>query len=399
MALSSLSYANLKRTPGRTVGLVLLCALLAFSLFAGIMATSSLRNGLTSLAARLGADIIVAPADAKSKVNLQDVLLDGTPGQFYMDKAFVEKVAAIEGVEKVSPQYFLATVKAGCCTMPVQIIGFDPASDFSIQPWVTRSFASDLEREDVVTGSNVSGAPGSTITFYGVDCRIVSRLDETGTALDNAVFATNETLQDLIAGSQDQGISVLASNSPEQVVSTVQVKVAEGRSVADVAGQIDLRVRGVDAVQTRTMISGVADSMEGVSRMVGLLAAVLGLLAVAFLVVACVVLSRGRMREFAVLRMAGATRFMLAKISIIEAALESVLGAALGIGVSLVLFSAFGRLLESTLSVPFLTPDAAHIALFAVLAGAATVVACCLATGLASRRLTSVDAGYVLREG
>lgn len=398
MDIKKLPIANLKGSPGRTVGLALLCALLAFALFAGTVAATSLQNGLASLVNRLGADVVVAPAQAKSKTSLEDVLLEGTPGQFYMDRAYVDRIAAVGGVEAVSPQYYLATVKAGCCTIPVQIIGFDPETDFVIQPWIARSYGSDLGREDVVTGCNVSGAPGSTILFYGVECRIVGRLDKTGTQLDNAVFATNETLQDLIKGSQEQGISVLSGNDPSQVVSTVQVKVADGYDPEEVAGRINVHERGVSAVQTRAMVSGVADSMQGVSRTIGMLAAALAVAAVVFLVLAFALSARGRTREFAVLRMMGASRPMLLRVVSVEALAVGCAGALVGLVAGMVVFFAFGGLVESQLGVPFLLPEPARVALFAAVAFVVTVLACSVVQAVSSLRLVRADAGLVLRE-
>ena len=67
--MSSLSVKNLKRKPGRTIALVLLTAFLALAVFGGSVVVLSLRNGLQSLEARLGADIILVPSEAQSKVS------------------------------------------------------------------------------------------------------------------------------------------------------------------------------------------------------------------------------------------------------------------------------------------------------------------------------------------
>ena len=161
--LGGLPLANLRAHLGRSVGLAALVACLAFALFAGALVVSSLQNGLASLQDRLGADLIVAPKSASTTTDLTEVLVDGVPKSFYMSKDIVGKVAAREGVAAVSPQYYLATVKAGCCAMPVQIIGIDPATDFTIQPWIDHSYSQDLGFRDMVVGCNISGAPGASI--------------------------------------------------------------------------------------------------------------------------------------------------------------------------------------------------------------------------------------------
>ena len=398
MDLKKLPLNNLIRNGGRTALLAFLVALLAFTVFGGTAIVSSLKNGLSSLEARLGADVIVVPATAKSTADLESIMLDGTPGYFYMDESYVQKVAAREGVEKVSPQYYLATVKAGCCTMPVQIVGIDPETDFTIQPWIDRSYQSELGLHDVVAGCNITGAPGLKILFYGVECTIVSKLDETGTALDNAVFCTSETIKDLIRGSQEQGISVLADNDPDTIVSTVQVKVADGYNVTKVVDDINLHVRGATAVQARAMTSGVADSMAGVSSTIGILVAALWVLAVAVLIIAFMMMGKQRRREFAVLRVLGASRKSLAGIVIAESLMVSAVGALIGTALAGVILFAFKGALENALGLPFLMPDVGQIAIMALVSLVMALVIGPAASAASALRLSKVDPGQILRE-
>ena len=65
----SLSLKNLVRKPGRTLTLAFLTAFLALAVFGGSVVVLSLRSGLNSLEARLGADIILVPSEAQSKVS------------------------------------------------------------------------------------------------------------------------------------------------------------------------------------------------------------------------------------------------------------------------------------------------------------------------------------------
>ena len=398
MNLSKLPLNNLVRNAGRTAGLVALVALLAFAVYGGSLVISSLQNGIASLEARLGADVIVAPATAKSQQELNEILVEGVPGQFYMDASVLSSVAGCECVEVASPQYYLATVKAGCCSMPVQIIGFDPATDFSVQPWIARTYGGDLGFDQVVVGCNITGAPGATIKLYGVECAIVSKLEETGTKLDNAVFATNETVQHLINEAVSRGFPPDSHEDPTTRLSTVQVKVSDGCDPQAVADDINLHVRGVYAVATRAMTSSVADSVSGIARIVGILMVVIWLIAIAVLVIAFSIAGKHRAREFATLRVIGASRTMLSKLVVKEAAIISVLGALIGIAVALIMVGAFNGALEEALGVPFLTPDAPMIALFTLAAFFVAMVAGPAASVLSARKLSKVDPGQVLRE-
>ena len=112
MNIRKLPFTNLRRKPGRTAALILLTAFLAMSVFGGSMVVMSLRNGLKSLESRLGADIIVVPSSAQSKVSFKNMLLTGTTGAFYMSGDNLDRTLEVEGVEKASPQVFLSSLKA-----------------------------------------------------------------------------------------------------------------------------------------------------------------------------------------------------------------------------------------------------------------------------------------------
>lgn len=399
MDLKKLPLANLKRHMGRTTGLAAIVALLAFALYGGSLLVTSLQNGLESLEARLGADIVVAPYSAKTQYDLlNDVLLEGTPSSFYMDADTVEQVAAIDGVEIASGQYYLATMKASCCSTPVQIIGFDPETDFTVKPWISRTYGGDMELMDVVVGCNVSGSIGDNIMFYKKNCRIVAKLDETGTSMDNAVYATNETVQALIQAATDMGYDPASHQDPEEVVSIVNVKVADGYNVDDVLGAIKLYVSGVSAAETRTMTSDIADSVGAVASVIATVFGVVWVLLAAVLVVAFMVVARQRTREFAILRVIGTSRKGLRRIVLKESVVIGSLGAVVGIVVALALEVGFNTALESALGLPFLLPDVSTIALYALLAFVVTVVAGCAASYFSAMKLSKVDPGRTLRE-
>ena len=219
---------NLIRKPGRTAALVLLTALLALSVFGGSIVILSLRGGLSSLENRLGADVIVVPSSAKSKTNLEQILLQGTTGYFYMDREKLDNVRNTAGVEEASPQLFLASLRASCCSVPVQVIGFDQETDFIVRPWVAESCSRFLADKELAVGCRVSADVGESIRIYGVNCPVVARLVETGTGLDTAVYCSQETLQMLLDAARSLGHDLKISGSSEDVVSAIYIKVLDG---------------------------------------------------------------------------------------------------------------------------------------------------------------------------
>ena len=125
---------NITGRKWRSAAMIILTAVLSLAIFAGTVTVQSLRNGFSSLEDRLGADIMVVPYEAISKSSLDDILLQGNTGYFYMDSKYLDEVSEIEGVGQITAQYYLASVKAGCCSIPVEIIGYDPETDIRNSP-------------------------------------------------------------------------------------------------------------------------------------------------------------------------------------------------------------------------------------------------------------------------
>ena len=347
----------------------------------------------------MGADIIVIPAAARSKVNPESLFLQGTTGYFYMGREKMEKLEAIEGIEKMSPQLFLASLRASCCSVPVQVIGLDQETDFVVQPWIAESYGKRLESGEVLVGSRVSAGPGESIRIYNENCPVVGRLEATGTGLDTAVYCTMETLQKLLDAARAMGHDLQLSGDPAQQVSAVYLKIRDGFDAEKVTADINLHVRKVEALQTRSMFSSVSDSLKSVSAVVIWLIAAIWLLALIILLIVFAMMIHERKREFGVLRLLGMSRRMLGGMVTGEALICGLAGSLLGVGLALLLLLPFTGLIEKSLGLPYLLPGAGTL----LLLGGGTVLLCLLMSALASlgaaARLSRVDPGTVLREG
>ena len=398
MKTASLAWRNLIRKPGRTLALALLTAFLALAVFGGSVMVLSLRSGLNSLEARLGADIILVPSEAQSKVSFQNMFLQGTTGAFYMDAANVEKALEVEGVEKAAPQTFLASLKADCCSIKIQVIGIDPARDFTVQPWITRSLTRELGEMDVAVGCKVEAEVGEILRVYDQRCKVVARLEATGTGLDTAVYCDMDTMNTLLRAAEEKGVSHRLE-SGDQEVSAVYVKVKDGYDIDAVNSRLNGRLRKVTAVRTRSMITGVSDSLAGISRTVTLLIEAVWVLAFVVLLLAFVLIIRERAREFAVLRLVGASRGTLSRMVLLESSLCGLLGGLTGTALAALVLFPFAQLIESSLKLPYLMPEAGTVLLLAAGTVLLSVAVAALSSVMAAYRLSRIDPGTVLREG
>ncbi len=394
-----LARRNLSRRPVRTAALILLAAFLSFSVFVGSMIVLSLQNGLESYESRLGADIVVVPYEARSHGTLESILLQGIPGYFYMDETYLDQVRAISGVESASPQFYLASASAGCCSVAVQIIGFDPDTDFSIQPWIRENYSRDLGDGDVIVGSGITVPKNRTLRFYNQDCRVVASLDQTGTGLDTAVYANMNTIQALMAGSQAEGFDYFGGADPQRTISSIMVKVKDGCSIESVANDINIHVRHVEATQAKTMVSSIAGGLTNVSRIIGGLTAMIWALAIVILILAFVMISHERTREFAILRVMGASQRMLSGLLRWEAAFISLVGAVLGVAVGALVVFPFSSLIRGKLDLPYLMPGSGVVLGLLVGSVVLAVAAGSLTSAISAYRISRIDTGLILREG
>ena len=400
MRIRDLPLKNLIRKPGRTCALVLLTAFLALSVFGGSLVVMSLQRGLDSLESRLGADIIVVPSSAQSKVSFQNMLLQGTTGAFYMDAENLDRVREVEGVEIAAPQVFLASLKADCCSVKIQVIGFDPETDFFVQPWIEQSYSRELGDLDVVVGTKVEAGIGEIIRIYDERCKVVGRLAATGTGLDTAVYCNMSTMKTLLQAAEAKGIShKVTSDDDDNQISAIYVKVKDGYDIGQVNSRIQGHTRKCSAVRTKSMLTDVSSSLSGISSTVKTLIAAVWVLALVILLIAFAMIVNERKREFAVLRLLGTSRAMLSGMVLKESALCSLAGGLLGILAAAVIVFPFTTLIETSLGLPYLMPSLPSVLLLGVLALAATVLIGSLASSYASVRLSRVDPGTVLREG
>ncbi len=399
MSTFALAVKNLKGRPGRTTALTLLAMILSFSVFSSSILTGSLNRGLSSLSDRLGADIMVVPYEAASRSSLESIILQGNKGYFYMDSSVYDRISGMEGVERVTSQLFLASVSnAGCCSLPVQIIGFDPESDFTVIPWIKKSGGGEIGDYSVVIGNDLTAFVGDTLKFYDVPVTVAAKLDKTGTGLDTAVYTNINTLKALMQASIDKGLNTFKNLKPDSSVSCVLIKVADGYSVDEVLNDINIHVRKVEAVKTANMISNVNGSLEGVSLVINVFSIALWLISALILVAAIVISISSRKKEFALMRSFGTPARLIKSIVRSEAVMVGVVGGLLGVLLGLSMVVLFNGLIEQALSLPFLMPGVIIIFITALLSVALVCVIGFISASVGAGSFWKKDPGIYLRE-
>lgn len=348
-----LVWFNLLRKPGRTVAVLLAVALASGTLYAGALIGLGVRQALAVGTARLGADVVVVPQGAVAGTHT--ALVVGEPVAFYMEGSVVERLAAMPGVAAASSQVYVETLaSSACCTGRLFLVGFDPATDFTVRPWLMKQLGRPLEPDEVLVGNHVLGLTGDTLLFYGTPFRIAARLDPTGMGMDETVFLPVHAVDQMVQNSvtlAEQPLTI-----PEGHISAVLVKLQNPEQSEAFAQAVAEQLPGVSVLTGGQVARSVSDSLR---RLMALLLPVgLGLaaLAVALLGLLFAAVTAERSREIGLLRAMGASLRQTASILIAEAALLGLGGGLLGAAAGFAVFGLFRRTILFSYTLPFRWP-------------------------------------------
>lgn len=390
-----LAEQNLGREAFRTATLGFTAAMVAAVLFGGTMLVQSMQRGLDSMAGRLGADILVVPRGYESTI--EEVLLSGEPSSFYMDRGVLPDLASLPGVAQTSPQLFIASLNAACCTVPVQLIGFDTTSDFSIQPWLRDTVGESLGQGEIMIGDLILAEAGDELEFFGQTFHVVGKLERTGMGLDPAVLMSLDSAYEMARLSEVEALHPVGIDSDQ--LSSILLKVDPEVDPEALAEDIIRLHPEVDVVVSSQMLKGIAGRIRGLLPLVYGLASLLWIMSTCVLVAVFSMIVNERRRELGLLRAMGATRTRLFTLIVTESALLTGLSALAGIlGASLVIFP-FRDLIAGSLGLPYLYPSAVEIAVLILLSLMVTLLLGPLASLYPAIEASRTEPYLTIREG
>ncbi|MCR5171705.1 MAG: FtsX-like permease family protein [Treponema sp.] len=401
MKLSLVPVLNIFGKKGRSLSLLFFSFFLSFSLFTGASILESLKNGIQNLELKLGADIIVVPYEARTKVSASEILNRGNRTWFYFSSSMLNKALQIEGVLLASPQvYCPVPLKSG--GERVELIGFDPQTDFSVKPWILDKVKlSDPELNDfeIIYGSDVELDKDGKFNVYGIELNPVARLQKTDTGMDNSIYANISTLNFIIDAAVQQGVKLEREELSGKRISSIMIKVKDGYDVDDVASRLTRKLRHVVSVKTREMTSGISDSLDNFRKMILFLVILVWALCFGIMIVVYSMITGERKKEFAVLRAIGASKKTLSFFVMKEAFLINSAGGILGSITASLSVLHLASLIQTRLNLPLVMPKASFLIMTFVLTVLLSVIFGGLAASFSARRISSQDTGSALREG
>ncbi len=350
-----LAVRNLRRKFFRTVSIVLSVAVVAGTLFSATMVINSVKRSLRVGTERLGADVLVVPEKAETAA--RHALISGEPSTFYMDRSVLDKVAKVEGVDKVSPQVFIESSSFTCCFQgSVLLVGFDPNTDFSVTSWLSDFSIKKFGDDDIIVGREIPSLAGRTINFYGHPFNVVGVLAQTGmNFLDNSAFMTMNAAYKMADESSKKALKSLSVTPNE--ISTVMVKVKDGYSPQRVAVKINYEVAGVKAIASDEVISTVKNQLSKLFMYLFTIGGIVWVMSMLLIAVVFSMIVNERQREIGLFRAMGATKGFMFKLLITEATLLTTAGGLAGVTLGGILVFSFKNFITAELNVPYLWPS------------------------------------------
>ena len=335
-SLNVIPFRNMRTHAVRTFILLLLVMAQAACAFGGLMLLTGLRLELTRADARLGADILIYPSAAMSRISAKTLIMQGTPVEIRKSRSMLEEITDCDGIEAVSYQVYL---KDDSGETPVWIIGFDPETDFAIKPWITGGHDHTLPDGAVLAGYHVGTNADGTVTLFGRTWPVAQRLDETGSVMDDSVFVNLSALSGII---EDTGMEKYEKIHPETDFSAALVRIEKDADIDSVTHWLNTHIHKVKAVRSEAALT---DAAEGIRSQIRMTAVFTGcawcVLLLALTIAQCLMMGERR-KELYVWHAVGASRGIVLRVMLGETLLIYLPGSLLGILIASIRFGMAG---------------------------------------------------------
>ena len=390
LTLARMAVADAVRRPWRLGLLAAGIAVAGAATFGALTFQTAIGRSLERSLLRLGADALIVPAEVVA--NLTPAILTAEPSSATLPSETVARVAALPVVERWASQRTLQLPDAGG-HLPIDVVVFDAATDFTVRPWIVESLDRPLACGDVIIGGRRPERVGERLSMQGVDLVVHGRLGLTGVGpFERSMFVTGDTADRLAeAGIVDAAGAALPRHA-NATPSGILVRLAVGR------GPDDLRfaLAKIPGIGVSTGNGSQIDVRQAVATLArsSLAMLLVCLLAPAVLVgVAYTGMLAERRRELGLMLSIGLRRLDIVMVVTVEAAVAAVTGGLVGIVIAAALLAAFIRTVGFFLArreIPFVAPTLSECLWFGLLSlllvTVAAVAAAAVAAAIAARR-------------
>ncbi|MEP9376394.1 ABC transporter permease [Aquabacter sp. CN5-332] len=357
--IARLALQNLGRRRTRTGLLLAAVAISSAIAFAGAVVMRSIETSMEVGFSRLGADLMVVAQDALTNITV--ALLTVEPTDSTVPANLLDQ-ADIPGIGKAAPQRVFRTTQSGIGGHgeAVDLIGFDPQRDFTVQPWIAERLSRPMGPQDVIVGAARTLPLGAEIVIFGTPFRVYGKLSPTGAGThERGIFLDAAGLLRLAPAIQARTGTIPPMLEPARVTGFL-VELAPGASELQVRFALLSRLSGIKVVAGASLLTGIR---QGLSALLGGAVALVALMFASTAVMVSVLFSAivsERRTELGLLKAIGARRGQIVGMTVLEAVVATGAGGVLGVLLGALLLRLFERSLVyhlTEMGIPFLWLD------------------------------------------
>lgn len=354
--LLALAIQNLGRRKVRTSLLIAAVAISSAIAFAGAVMMRSISASMEVGLSRLGADLMVVPRSALTNITV--ALLTVEPTDQTMPADAIDE-ARVAGIARASAQRIFRTGHSGLGGHGdlVDLIGFDPATDFTVQPWIAERLDRPMASDDVLVGAARDLPLGSELVLFGKPFRVYGKLARTGSGThERGVFMASSSLIALAPAVRQHTGATPPMLDPANVTGFL-IEVAPGKTELQVRFALLSKLPDAKVIAGGSLLTGIRQGLVALlGGMLGLVALLSTSTAVMVIVLFSAVVAERR-RELGLLKAIGARRSQIVGLMMAEAVVATAGGGALGVLLGVLLLRLFERALVhhvTQMGIPFI---------------------------------------------
>ena len=391
-------YIVSKMAYNRNYYLVLLfiTGLFAFTFFSGNIVNKSLQKGINNAEKRLGADVMLVPKGAKESA--EGILMTGQKGFFYFDKSVYRNISQVEGIKEMTAQCFLKSLSEDCCSSEVEIVFYDPDTDFVVEPWIAKQYSKKQQKNEIVAGFGIE-CKENKIKLFGREYDVVAQLSKTGTSIDSCVYFTADSMKEVVSAAEGKGVFLTEAQRKDDIISSVFINVEDGVDVNKFVSECH-KVAGeeFDAIYRKDLNESLSENYKLITQIISMLTVGGSIIILIILFITIHVVMLHRKQEIALLRILGNTKGRIKEMLFIELAAVSLIGAVAGELFGMLIFIPFENYIGSKLEMPYLGPGFIGLVMEAVAVAAGIIVIVILSSVISVNHVCNMEPYAAIRK-
>jgi putative ABC transport system permease protein len=357
-----------------------------------------IHSGMEISRQRMGADIVIIPGGLTIEPSLY--LFGGAIANTYMPKDTLDAVRSIPGVTTATPQFFTNTLTADCHDIGTnnRMLGYDPASDWIVGPWLKKIHKNELSADEVILGAKIPTWVENKIAILGKWYNIVAIAEETGTSLDYSLFVSMDEARRVVSTNKQLKTVWEKQGPPAGLISAVLVKVSDTANVNEIVSTIQ-QVGYVQTIVAAEVKKRINDQFTVLVLLLGGVGALTALSSLFQLFSRFYTLTWDRQAEWGLYLAIGASGRDITFLIVGEAIAITLTGAITGLVLGAALYQTGLAVLAVYQSFPYIAPSWLFLTLLSLILTGVYILLGALAAWLPSYRGRQIDPSTTMTRG